>query len=218
MDLWTLWLDAIGSLLAFLSTATGLGTGVGIIVMTLVVRTAILPLTWVVAYRGYVRQKKLRRLQPELEALKKKFAAEPQIYAQHMLATYNKHGLKPIDGASVLAALAQAPILFGVFHVLRAGSVSGRFLWIVNLARPDLWLALAAGVATTLLVASNPDLPGQLRAFMILIPAVLIVVTALKLSSAVALYWTTANLYSALQSVVLHFVVARRIRSGALTI
>jgi membrane protein insertase Oxa1/YidC/SpoIIIJ len=68
MDLWTLWLDAIRSLLGFLSAGTGLGLGLGIIAMTIVVRTALLPLTWVVAWRGCVRQKKLQRSQPEIDS------------------------------------------------------------------------------------------------------------------------------------------------------
>jgi YidC/Oxa1 family membrane protein insertase len=218
MDLWTFWLDAIRGLLAFLSSDIGLGAGLGIIVMTVLVRTAILPLTWGAAYRGYVRQKKLQRLRPELEKLKQRFSGESQLYLQHLTSLYRNHGLKLVDGASILGALAQMPILLGIFQVLRAGPSTGRFLWISNLARPDLWLALVAGLATTLLVAANPELPENLRLVMIMIPAILAFMAALKFSSALALYWTTTNFYSALQTATLHFVVSRRIRSGALTI
>lgn len=218
MDLWTWWLDAIRDLLAFLSTGVGLGTGLGIIAMTVLVRTVILPLTWGVAYRGYVRQRKLQRLRPDLEKLKEQFSGDSQLQVQHMMSLYRKHGLKLADGTSILAALAQMPILLGIFQVLRAGPTNGRFLWVSNLARPDLWLALVAGLSTTLLVAANPDLPENLRLVVIMIPAILAFITALKFSSALALYWTTSNFYSALQTAVLHFVVARRVRSGALTI
>jgi YidC/Oxa1 family membrane protein insertase len=218
MDLWTLWLDTIRSLLVFLSVGIGLGTGLGIIAMTVLVRTALLPLTWRMAYRGYIRQKTLQRLHPELEKLKQKFSGEPQLYVQQMTSLYRKHGLRLADGNSILGALAQMPVLLGVFQVLRAGPVSGRFLWIANLARPDLWLALVAGLATTLLVAANPELPENLRLVMIMIPAIFAFMAALKFSSALALYWTTTNCYSALQTAILHWVVARRVRSGTLTI
>ena len=218
MELWTFWLDSIRSLFVFLSTGIGLGTGLGIIVMAVLVRTLILPLTWGAAYRGYVRQKVLQRLRPELEKLRERFAGESQLYFQNMTALYRQHGLKLVDGTSILGTLAQMPILLGVFQVLRAGPVSGRFLWISNLARPDLWLALVAGLATTLLVAANPDLPENLRLIMIVVPAIFAVIAALKFSSALALYWTTTNVYSAVQTSILHFVVARRIKSGALTI
>lgn len=218
MDLWTMWLDAIGSLLAFLAVSLGLGTGLGIVVMTVLLRTVILPLTWIVGYRGYVRQKKLQRLQPELQRLKEKFSTDSQLYARHMLALYDKHGLKPIDGTSLLGALAQAPIFLGVFHVLRAGSGGARFLWIANLARPDLALALVASLATAVLSATNSELPENLRWAMIVIPAILTFMAALKFSAAVAVYWTVSNVYSAIQTAVLQFIVAQRIRSGALTI
>src|SRR5262245_42561142 len=121
MDLWTLWLDVIRSCLNFLSTGTGLGTGLGIIVMTIAVRTAILPVTWTVAYRGYVRQKRLQRLQPEIEKLREKFAGDPQSYARHMTSLYGRHGLKLVDGTSILGTLVQMPIFLGISQVLRAG-------------------------------------------------------------------------------------------------
>jgi YidC/Oxa1 family membrane protein insertase len=134
------------------------------------------------------------------------------------MSLYGKHGLKAVDGATLLGAVAQMPILLGMFQVLRAAPLSGRFLWIANLARPDLWLALLAGLATIVLVAANPDLPQHLRAIMIMVPAILAVIAALKFSAALGLYWTTTHLYSALQTVILHWIVARRLRSGALTI
>jgi len=218
MDLWTLWLDAIRSVLSFLSTGSGLGLGLGVIAMTITVRTALLPLTWVIGWRGCVRQKRLQGLQPELEKLKEQFSGDSQSYTRHMMSLYEKHGLKLVDGTALLGALAQIPVLLGIFQVLRAVPLGGRFLWVANLARPDLWLALLAGLATTLLVVANPDLPQHLRLIMIMIPAILAVITALKFSSALALYWTTTNLYSALQTAILHWVVSRRIRSGVLTI
>ena len=84
--------------------------------------------------------------------------------------------------------------------------------------RPDVWLALLAGLATMLLMQMNPDLPEQMRLILIIVPSIFAVVVALKVASALALYWTTTNCYSAVQTAVLHHVVARRIRSGSLKI
>ena len=41
MELWTQWLNVIHSLLIFLSSEVGLGTGLGIVVLTLLLRTVI---------------------------------------------------------------------------------------------------------------------------------------------------------------------------------
>ena len=61
MELWTYWLGAIQGLLTFFSSEVGLGAGLGIVALTLVLRTAILPISWRVAYRGSIRQKKMLR-------------------------------------------------------------------------------------------------------------------------------------------------------------
>jgi membrane protein insertase Oxa1/YidC/SpoIIIJ len=67
-------------------------------------------------------------------------------------------------------------------------------------------------------MAANPDLPEQMRVLLILIPSILAAIAALKFCSALAAYWTVSNCYSAVQTGALHYVVARRIRSGPVRI
>jgi membrane protein insertase Oxa1/YidC/SpoIIIJ len=52
MELWTLWLNAIQSLLTFMSSEIGLGTGFSIVALTFLLRTMILPISWPIAYRS----------------------------------------------------------------------------------------------------------------------------------------------------------------------
>jgi YidC/Oxa1 family membrane protein insertase len=212
MQLWARWLDLIRTLLHFLSTDIGLGGGLGILVLTL------LPLSWSIAYRGAVRQKQVARLQPELLRLKTRFAAEPQRYAEAMRALYREHGLSIVDGRSVLGSLAQMPIFIGMYQVLRDGLSGARFLWVQSLSRPDLWFALLAGLTTVLMMAANPDLPEPTRLLMIVLPGVLAILFALKVSSALAVYWAASNSFSAIQTVMLHQVIARRVRLGLLKV
>lgn len=216
MQLWTQWLELIRTLLHFLSTDIGLGGGLAILVLTLLLRAALLPLSWSIAYRGVVRQRHMARLQPELLRLKTRFAAEPQRYAEQMRALYREHGLPIMDGRSVLGSLAQMPIFIAMYQVLRDGINGARFLWVQSLSRPDLLLAVLAGLTTMLMMAANPDLPEPTRVLMILVPSVLAVLFALKVSSALAVYWTASNSFSAIQTVVLHRVIARRVRLGLL--
>jgi hypothetical protein len=44
MEIWALWVDSIGSVIAALASGAGLGLGEAIIVGTLLLRTALLPL------------------------------------------------------------------------------------------------------------------------------------------------------------------------------
>jgi YidC/Oxa1 family membrane protein insertase len=84
--------------------------------------------------------------------------------------------------------------------------------------RPDVFLAVVAGLTTALMMAVNPDLPEQVRILLIVLPSIIAIVVALQFSSALAIYWATSNTFSALQTVLLHALVRRRLRSGAITI
>lgn len=218
MALWMHWLNVLDGFLEFLSSQVGLGEGLAIVALTLLVRTAILPISWSSAYRSCVRQKTIARLRPELQLLKEKFGDQPKIYAEQLVALYRKNGMTLTDGRTLLGALAQLPVLLGLYQALRNGVRGTRFLWVKDLSRPDFWLALLAGLATMLLMSVNPDLPEHMRLMLIVVPSIIAVVVALKVAAALALYWTTSNCYSAVQTAVLHHVVARRIQSGSLKI
>jgi YidC/Oxa1 family membrane protein insertase len=218
MEIWALWLAVLRDTLGLLSTEAGLSLGLAVIAATILLRTVLLPISWTTAYRACVRQKKMLKLQPELEKLKAQYADKPDVYMQRMMELYRKHDISIVDGKSLMGALAQAPLFLGMYQVLRDTGEGIRFLWVQSLARPDAVLALLAGATTALMMAVNPDLPEQMRTFMILVPSILALVFALKLCSALAIYWTASNCFSAAQTLVLHRVVARRIRSGALTI
>jgi YidC/Oxa1 family membrane protein insertase len=218
MELWTQWLNAIHGLLIFLSSNVGLGTGFGIVALTLLLRTVILPISWPIAYRGSIRQKKMLRLQPELARLKLDHGAEPRIYAERLLKLYQDNGMTMMDWRSVLGSLMQMPLFLGMYQTLRAGVNGARFLWVETLARPDPVFAVLAALTTMLMMAANPDLPEQMRLILILVPSILAAIAALKFCSALAVYWTVSNCYSAIQTSALHYVVARRIRSGAVSI
>jgi YidC/Oxa1 family membrane protein insertase len=218
MELWTQWLNAIHGLLIFLSSNVGLGTGFGIVALTVLLRTVILPISWPIAYRGSIRQKKMLRLQPELARLKLDHGAEPRIYAERLLKLYQDNGMTMMDWRSVLGSLMQMPLFLGMYQTLRAGVNGARFLWVETLARPDPVFAVLAALTTMLMMAANPDLPEQMRLILILVPSILAAIAALKFCSALAVYWTVSNCYSAIQTSALHYVVARRIRSGAVSI
>jgi YidC/Oxa1 family membrane protein insertase len=218
MELWTQWLNAIHSLLMFLSSGVGLGTGLGIVALTLLLRTAILPISWPIAYRGSIRQKKMLRLQPELARLKLEHGDEPRIYAERMMKLYQDNDMTVMDWRSVLGSLAQMPLFLGMYQTLRAGVNGVRFLWVETLARPDPVFAVLAALTTMLMMAANPDLPEQMRMLLILIPSILAAIAALKFCSALAVYWTVSNCYSVIQTGALHYVLARRIKSGAVRI
>jgi membrane protein insertase Oxa1/YidC/SpoIIIJ len=87
-----------------------------------------------------------------------------------------------------------------------------------NLAKPDFLLAIIAGASTAAMMFLNPDLPEQMRALLIVVPALLALWAALQFGSALAIYWTTSNCFSMLQTAVTRRVIEKRIRSGVIQI
>lgn len=218
MSLWTLWLDALRGLLEALSTQAGLGLGLAVIAGTLLLRVTLLPISWSAAYRGCIRQKKLIKLQPELQRLKERHGDQPEVYMQEMMSLYRKHDLTFLDGKSLLGALAQMPLFLGMFQVLRTMGDGIRFLWVPNLLKPDTLLALLVGATLAVTMLLNPDMPEQMRLFMILVPSIIALMSALHFCSALAIYWVASNTFSAAQTLALHFIVNRRLRAGTLKI
>lgn len=218
MNLWTFWLNTLRGLVDTLSSEMGLGLGLAIITTTLLLRVLLSPISWSVAYRGCIRQKKMMMLQPEIQKLKDKHAAKPDVYMQQMMELYRKHELSFLDGRSLLGGLIQMPLFLGTFQALQSVGDGVRFLWVPNLLRSDTLFALIAGATTALMIAVNPDIPEQMRLFLIIVPSVIAIMAALKFCSALSLYWVASNCFSAVQTMALHFVVTRRLRAGTFKI
>lgn len=218
MDIWDTWLEAIRTIVTSLAADAGLGVGLAVVVATVLLRTLVLPIAWPIAYRACVRQKKLAKLQPELRALQERHRDEPDVYLRKLTELHKAHGIAMVDAKTLVGGLAQLPLFLGMFQVLRTVGDGARFLWVPNLLRPDVALAVIAGFTTALMMAVNPDMPEQIRIFMIVVPSIVAVAAALQFSSALTIYWATSNIFSGIQTVLLHVIVRRRISAGLVRI
>lgn len=216
LQIWTTWLESLRTILEILSSSVGLGSGLAIVVLTLILRFALSPVSWHFAYSACIHQKRLKNLQPEVERLRERLSNEPQYLAKATMELYRKNGIRLLETGPILGVLVQMPALLGLFSVLRQGWEQARFLWIANLSRPDFYLAAIAGATTVLMILANPDLPEQTRIFMLLLPSIIACVFALKFASALALYWIASNCFTAAQTWAVHHLVARRIQSGVI--
>jgi YidC/Oxa1 family membrane protein insertase len=117
MGIWTYWLTVVHGLLT-LSSSFGLGTGLGIIVLTLILRTLILPISWSGAFRACVRQKKMARLQPQLQRLQQECGAQPHLYAARVRDVYRAHGMTLMDWRALAGALVPFPLFLGMYQSL----------------------------------------------------------------------------------------------------
>src|SRR6056300_411483 len=112
--------------------------GIAIIIMTIIVKIAISPLT----YKSYLSQIKMKILKPELQVINEKYKDDPMKKQQETMKLYTKSGANPMSGC--LPALLQMPLFFALFtsfpvaFSLRQKS----FLWADDLSSYDSILEL----------------------------------------------------------------------------
>lgn len=207
MLLWSPFLDLLRAVLFALAHVCGGSLGAGIVVLSLIVRLALLPLTYRLALRAREYQMALGRLKPELDALQQRYGTQPLRLAQETRALQARNGIGVGPKGSFLGALVQMPIGLGVYSTI--GSVAKRavrFLWIHDLSRPDALVASAAAGLAGAAVAAGPSSTGS-RASAALAAGITFVV-AWRLSAGVGLYWVASNVVGVVQSLLVRRAAA----------
>ncbi|MCX7512211.1 YidC/Oxa1 family membrane protein insertase [Frateuria hangzhouensis] len=208
--MWSTFVDGLSALLAQLAVWLDGSYGLAVIVLALLVRLAMLPMTLRTAEQGWWRQQQLLELKPKLAQLRERHAGDPASQAQAMQALYREHGISGGLGSSLLVALVQAPLGAGIYAAIRQGVAgAGSFLWIPKLARPDAWLALVVGLLSFAALLLNPAMSEQTRTLLHWLPVVFSVLMVWHLAAGLGLYWFGSSGVGLLQMAMLR----RRVRN-----
>ena len=107
--------------------------GIAIIVMTIVVRIVLSPVT----YKSYLSQAKMKVLRPEITELNEKFKDNPMKKQQETMKLYSKAGASPMSGC--LPALMQIPVFYALFQFFPSAFELRHkgFLWADDLSSYD---------------------------------------------------------------------------------
>ena len=203
MDVWALWIDGLAKALAAISAQGGLSPGWSIAILTLAVRLALLPLTLAVARRAERTRRILAELKPELDALRERRQDDPRTLAAETLALQRQHGVRLFDRLILANIASQALFGLGMFRLLRKTAAESGFLWISNIARPDIALTLMTGTILFLAAALAPGAQPHMSWMIALVPVAITVISLLSLPSAVGIYWAVSNGVSLAQAVYL---------------
>lgn len=118
----------------FLQNNTTLNYGIIILLLTLIIKIILFPLT----YKSYMSQAKMRVLKPQVDELTKKYPADKAMERQQAtMKLYKQAGVNPMGGC--LPMLIQMPILIALFYFF-PGAIELRqqsFLWATDLASYD---------------------------------------------------------------------------------
>lgn len=188
--------------------------GWAIVVMTFVVRLLIWPL-----YRkSYHSMKRMSLLQPKMKELKEKYPNDQQKVSMEMMNLYKEYGVSPVGGC--LPMLLQMPIFLAFFWVLQtAAEFRGApwLGWVTDLSQMDtvctiplfgyelpvnvLPILMAVSMVVQMGMSPSAGDPTQQR-IMKLMP-LFFFAFCYTYASALALYWTTTNIISIIQTFII---------------
>lgn len=174
--------------------------GLSILVMTIIIRFLILPLS----LKQYRSSRAMQALQPQLMKLRDKYKNDPQKYQQEMMKIYQEHNINPLAGC--LPILIQMPILLALYNAIMYNpDIRGehsQFLW-MDLSQPDhLYILPILAALTTFIqqkMVSSQMQNNPMQGILIIFP-ILIFIMSMQFPSALPLYWVYSNLFTLVQT------------------
>lgn len=200
--------------------------GLAIILLTIVIKIALLPLS----KQSIKSQKALQEIQPKIDELKKKYADNKEEMARATMALYKENKVNPLS--SCLPLLIQLPFLFAVFRVFRDFGSNGKALdyvysfisrpetissiglfGLLDLSKPNVILAVLAGAAqfwqAKMMSTKRPavktpgakdeDVMAVMNKQMIYMMPAMTLIIGLSLPGGLSLYWFITTLLTGLQ-------------------
>ena len=197
--------------------ARAIGTwGIAIIMLTMLVRTLMLPLT----IKQYRSTAAMQSLQPKIKELQKKHKGDKQKLQQETMKLYQENRVNPM--ASCLPTLLQLPIFICLYYAIRGTQelkLAG-FLWIpageivsavpykfiYGLGNPDPYYILFALYIITQMISTElmmaPGTDKQQKMIMRAMP-IMFVLFLRTFPSGLFVYWVTTNVWTIGQQVII---------------
>lgn len=183
--------------------------GFAILLLTIIVRTLILPLT----LKQYRSSKAMQAIQPQMAEIKKKYKDNPQKQQEETMKLFQQHQVNPMAGCFPL--IVQMPVFIALYNAIYYNSAisEDKFLWFqlgtsANEGGWSYYLLPLLAAATTFIQSKmmqkqqTQTMPGM--GMMLTIFPVLIFVMAINFPSALPLYWVYSNIYTIVQNYFLY--------------
>ena len=201
----------------------GLGFGVGIIIVTIIVRLIILPLGIYQSWKATLHSEKMNALKHVLEPhqtrLKEATTQEEKLEAQQALfAAQKEHGISMFGGVGCFPILIQMPFFSAIYFAAQhtEGVSEASFLGIA-LGSPSWILIACAGILYY--IQSLLSLHGvedetqreQLKKRIYMSP-LMIVMFSIFSPASVTLYWVVGGFMMILQQFIVNYIIRPKLR------
>lgn len=170
----------------------GQNYGVAIILLTVLVKVAFYPLS----LKSMRSMKQMQALQPQLNALRSKYRADPQRFKREQMDMFRKQGVNPMGGC--LPMVVQIPIFYALYLTLQYSvELQGApfLLWISDLSKKDPYYVLPILMGISMLVQQKmtPTVGDPRQAQIMLIMPVVFTFMFLEFPTGLVLYWFVNN-------------------------
>ena len=204
--------DPLLNALIVLYDLAGNNLFLAIIVMTIIIKGASLPLS----LKTLRSQRDMAALAPELERIKAQLKDDKAAQGQAMMELYKKNNINPLAGC--LPLIIQIPVLLGLYRVFlnifkpesldalysfipNPGTIETMTLGILDLAQRSIPLAITAGAMQFIHAkyAQPKEQVGQAAMIskqMLYFFPLMIIVISWNLPAGLALYWVVSTLMS----------------------
>ena len=181
--------------------------GLAIIIFTIIIRVALLPLNWFQTRS----MKKQMDVQPQIKELQEKYSGKDvesrTKLSEETQKLYSEAGINPLAGC--LPVVLQIPVMIALYQaIFRTPQLrTGTFLW-MQLGKPDPYYIMPALAAiftfagTYLSIMSQPEQNATTKSMLWTMP-VIIFISSMNLASAVTIYWVTSSLFQIFQTLLL---------------
>ena len=201
----------------------GLGFGVGIIIVTIIVRLLILPLGIYQSWKATLHSEKMNALKDVLEPhqtrLKEATTQEEKLEAQQALfAAQKEHGISMFGGVGCFPILIQMPFFSAIYFAAQhtEGVAQASYLGI-PLGSPSMILVAFAGILYYL--QSLLSLHGvedetqreQIKKMLYMSPLMIVVFSVFSPAS-VTLYWVVGGFMMILQQFIVNYIIRPKLR------
>ncbi len=189
--------------------------GVAVILLTIFVRLCI----WPVHAKSMRTMKRMGLLAPMMKELQEKYKDNPQQQQMEVMKLYRDYGVNPLGGC--LPLLLQFPIFIGLYNMLLyAAELRGHGLWWVkDLSAPDtvtqlfgfninpLPLIMGVTMVAQMKLTPQPATVDKMQQRIFMFMPLIFLWFSYDFASALALYWSTQNLFSIAQTWIMKLYV-----------
>jgi YidC/Oxa1 family membrane protein insertase len=181
--------------------------GLAILALTTIIKLVL----WPIQNKANRSMRQMAALSPKMQELREKHKDDPTRMNQEVMKLYKDYGINPVGGC--LPMVIQIPIFFGLFKMLGQAVElrNAKFLWVRDLSQPDTiahlpvlgWpvniIPLCMAATQIWLMAMTPKTGDATQRRVMMFTPLIFLFICYNFAAALALYYTTQNLFSILQ-------------------